>query len=233
MAANLFRLPIAECRCRRYHWLVVQVMRDVRRQPVGRFVTARAVLLQALQHNPVQVAMDDGSAWGVPAARRWAVVVAPRLHVLSRVVGLGGSFSRIIRITSSKPPEPTISCVEWRAARQQFVEQHAEAVDVAAGVHVQAAQARLLRTHVGRRADELVEPGKDRLVRQPFAVALAMPKSITLGTGTPSFTVTRMFDGLMSRWMMPFWCACWMAWQTWMNSSSRSRSRGCSGRSNR
>ena len=25
----------------------------------------------------------------------------------------------------------------------------------------------------------------------------------------------------MSRWMMPFWCACWMAWQTGMNSSSR------------
>ena len=53
-------------------------------------------------------------------------------------------------------------------------------------------------------------------------VALAMPKSITFGTGTPSCSVTRMFDGLMSRWMMPFWCACWMAWQTWMNSSSRS-----------
>ena len=26
----------------------------------------------------------------------------------------------------------------------------------------------------------------------------------------------------MSRWMIPFWWACWMAWQTWMNSSSRS-----------
>ena len=26
----------------------------------------------------------------------------------------------------------------------------------------------------------------------------------------------------MSRWMIPFWCACWMAWQTWMNRSSRS-----------
>src|SRR2546425_12243865 len=36
------------------------------------------------------------------------------------------------------------------------------------------------------------------------AVALAMPKSMTLGTGTPSLTVTRMFEGLMSRWMMPF-----------------------------
>ena len=35
-------------------------------------------------------------------------------------------------------------------------------------------------------------------------VALAMPKSITLGTGTPSCSVTRMFEGLMSRWMMPF-----------------------------
>ena len=48
-----------------------------------------------------------------------------------------------------------------------------------------------------------------RSVSRP-CVALAMPKSITLGTGTPSCRVTRMFDGLMSRWMMPFWWACWM-----------------------
>ena len=37
---------------------------------------------------------------------------------------------------------------------------------------------------------------------------MAMPKSITLGTGCPSTNVTRMLEGLMSRWMMPFWCAC-------------------------
>src|SRR5438105_15902090 len=30
-------------------------------------------------------------------------------------------------------------------------------------------------------------------------------------------------DGLMSRWMMPFWWACWIAWQTGTNSSSLSR----------
>ena len=30
-------------------------------------------------------------------------------------------------------------------------------------------------------------------------------------------------DGLMSRWMMPFWWACWIAWQTGTNSSSRWR----------
>ena len=27
----------------------------------------------------------------------------------------------------------------------------------------------------------------------------------------------------MSRWMIPFWWACWIAWQTGMSSSSRSR----------
>ena len=26
----------------------------------------------------------------------------------------------------------------------------------------------------------------------------------------------------MSPWMMPFWCACWIAWQIWMNKSNRS-----------
>jgi hypothetical protein len=36
------------------------------------------------------------------------------------------------------------------------------------------------------------------------SVALAIPKSITLQTGAPSIVVTRTFDGLMSRWMMPF-----------------------------
>ena len=86
------------------------------------------------------------------------------------------------------------------SARQQFVEQHAERVDVAARVDVQAAHLRLLRTHVGRRADELLELREERLVGQPLLlVALAMPKSITFGTGTPSCSVTRMFDGLMSR----------------------------------
>ena len=37
-----------------------------------------------------------------------------------------------------------------------------------------------------------------------WPVALAMPKSITLGKGTPSSEVTRTFVGLMSRWMIPF-----------------------------
>ena len=52
-------------------------------------------------------------------------------------------------------------------------------------------------------------------------VALATPKSITFGTGLSSYRAISTFDGLMSRWMTPFWCACWIAWHTGTNSSSR------------
>jgi hypothetical protein len=55
-------------------------------------------------------------------------------------------------------------------------------------------------------------------------VALATPKSITLTTGVPSYRATRTLLGLISRWMMPFWCACWMAWQAGTNNSRRCRS---------
>jgi len=34
-----------------------------------------------------------------------------------------------------------------------------------------------------------------------------VPKSITIGCGTPLCIVTSTLDGLMSRWMIPFWCA--------------------------
>ena len=37
-------------------------------------------------------------------------------------------------------------------------------------------------------------------------LALAIPKSMILGTGTPSCSATRTLDGLTSRWMIPFWC---------------------------
>ena len=56
--------------------------------------------------------------------------------------------------------------IKRRAAGQQFVEQHPEAVDVAARINVQPAHLRLLRTHVGRRADELVQLRVNGVVRQ-------------------------------------------------------------------
>ena len=50
---------------------------------------------------------------------------------------------------------------------------------------------------------------------------------MTFGTGLPSYRATRTLEGLRSRWMIPFWWACWTAWQTGMNSSSRSRGVSC------
>jgi hypothetical protein len=55
------------------------------------------------------------------------------------------------------------------------------------------------------------------------SVARATPKSITLGTGFPSTSVTSKFEGLTSPWMMPFLCACCSALQTGMNNCRRSR----------
>ena len=49
-----------------------------------------------------------------------------------------------------------------------------------------------------------------------------MPKSITFGIGAPSCSITSTFDGLRSRWITPFWCACWTARQTARNNASRS-----------
>ncbi len=59
--------------------------------------------------------------------------------------------------------------VEGRMARQQFIEQHPQRVDVAARVNVQCAPPRLFGAHVGGGADELLEGGKNCLVRQTLA----------------------------------------------------------------
>ena len=57
--------------------------------------------------------------------------------------------------------------IKGRPAREQFVEQHAQAVNVAARINVQPAHLRLFRAHVGRRANELMQLRVDRVVRQP------------------------------------------------------------------
>ena len=74
----------------------------------------------------------------------------------------------------------------------------------------------------------LTRKGKDfdvnvKIVRsvRRWSIALATPKSITFTAGRSDSVVTSTFDGLTSRWMIPFWWACWMAWQTGTNSSSR------------
>ncbi len=56
--------------------------------------------------------------------------------------------------------------IEGSFAGQQFIEQHAQRVNIAPGVDVQAVHFRLLRTHVGRRANELFRGGEDGRIGQ-------------------------------------------------------------------
>src|SRR4029453_17838998 len=46
---------------------------------------------------------------------------------------------------------------------------------------------------------------------------------MTWGPALPSYRATSTLEGFTSRWMTPFWWACWIAWQTGTKSSSRSR----------
>src|SRR5207249_5821294 len=56
--------------------------------------------------------------------------------------------------------------VERRLARQQFVEQDSQTINVRPRINVQAGHLRLFRAHIRRRADELLEGREERLVRE-------------------------------------------------------------------
>ena len=66
--------------------------------------------------------------------------------------------------------------VKRRRAGEQLVQQHAQRIDVAARIDIQAAQLRLLGTHVHRRPDHLAVAGVDRLVGQVVMQGLGHAK---------------------------------------------------------
>ena len=141
--------------------------------------------------------------------RRAEFVAVSAASVATRRLGVGMSAfaQHVLRDERRREQAPL---VEGQHAGHQLVEHHAEAVDVGPGVDVEPARLGLLRAHVGRRADgdaELGGEGSPSVSR--CSVALAIPKSMMVGIGCPSVTRTRMLLGLRSRWMTPFWCACW------------------------
>ena len=95
-------------------------------------------------------------------SRHHGPTVSP--SVLIRVLGLGGSSSRMMRRISSKAACCQPILVERRGARQQLVQQHAQRIDVAPRVDVQAGHLRLFGAHVERRADHLGEAREQRLL---------------------------------------------------------------------
>ena len=83
-----------------------------------------------------------------------------------RLLGRGGSVSRMRRRTSSWAACSEFLRAERRGAGQQFVQQDAQRIDVAAGIHVDAAELRLFGAHVERRSDQRLKTGVHRAVGQ-------------------------------------------------------------------
>ena len=130
-----------------------------RAMPFGRFVAAVAVFLQRLHHDPIQLAAQQLAQL---LRRRCCgsmdvAVCAASPSVLIRVLGLGGLLlaDDAEHLVVGRRCEALL--VKRRGAGQQLVKQHAQRVDIAARIDVQAAHLRLLGAHVHRRADHLRE----------------------------------------------------------------------------
>jgi len=63
---------------------------------------------------------------------------------------------------SSRPAASSSRGIERSLARQQFIQEHPEAVDVAPSIDVQTGHHSLFRTHVGGSSHELFEGGEER-----------------------------------------------------------------------
>ena len=200
-----------------------EVALDVLGEAVGRLVPPRPVLLQRLHHDPVEVAADELRQPG----RLDLALGRDRRQVLSR---LRKPRARLRRLLLADPPQDLGEgrlaqrlALQRRRAGQQLVEQHAQRVDVGPRVDVEPGHLGLLGAHVFERADDRAELGEHRPLGQPLVDRLGHAEVDHLRHRLAVVERHRTFDGLMSRWMMPFWWACWIAWQTGMNSSSRSR----------
>ncbi len=66
--------------------------------------------------------------------------------------------------------------VEWRGTCQQLIEQHAQRVQVGAGIYVLGGPLGLLGTHIQRRADHLLDIGVNRRIGQRLVNGLGDPE---------------------------------------------------------
>jgi hypothetical protein len=150
-------------------------------------------------------------AWNVPPA-----------ICVSLALGAGGSTSRMIRCTSAYEPD-----------RSTLLENGVVPVRSSYSITPRAyTSLRVSMSSEPSACSGLMYSGVPMSARCSVnsvrsvsfaAVALAIPKSMTLGAARPSWADTSTLLGLRSRWITPLVCACWTASQTHASSSSRSR----------
>lgn len=117
--------------------LTAEVPPNIRGQPAGRLIPAWRSFSNAfitIQSSSPRTSTPSflGSVW-----RRAATATIVSALLLSRVLGLGGSTSRssldlVVR------REPKLLAREWRRARQEFIQQHAQRIHVRPRIDVQA-----------------------------------------------------------------------------------------------
>ena len=186
VTSNHFLQPVVTARWAGHDRFVAHVALDVHRQSVGRLVTTRAVLFQALHDDPIQIAPE----------------LVEQLRGIGRsTFGRGGQVSALERREPGAWANRFLFAdglahrvqaggqqflgVERCAAHQQLIEQDAQAVDVAACVNIQTAHLCLFRAHVGWRAHKLMQLRINRLVGQPAFRRLGNAEINHLGHGHP------------------------------------------------
>ena len=172
--------------------LVRQVTLQVQRQRVGRLVAPVAVLLQRLHHDPIEVALDQPShlrrlrlVAGFDRCRARLRLRQFRRWFRSRrgvsPTGQTGPLefreprARPDRVFLADNPQDLVerrlaqSFPVRRRAGQEFIQEHAQRIDIAAGVNVERVEGRLFGAHVLERADELA------VLRERGAVGQLVP----------------------------------------------------------
>ena len=147
--------------------------------------------------------------------------------VLSFVLGLGGSSSRMIRSVSSKPTVSQLAGVRRCAAGQKFIQQDAQRIDVAAGVDVELVEAGLLGTHVFERADDLAVLGEHRAFGEPLRGGLGHAEVDDFGDGLAVVLGHQHVRGLQVAVDDAFLMGVLDGVADWVKSSSRWRTVRC------
>ena len=163
---------------------VGEEMLDIQREGIGRFVTARAILVDGLHDDPVQIRfhqMTQLVRLHVPRRRnRRALVTRDRAESRRGPGRLNLANDPAHLIVSSRDQRLGI---EWRAAGQQFIQENTQRINVAPGINVQSTERRLLRAHVNRGSNELFEPGGKRFVCKPVLGGFGDTEIDDLGHG--------------------------------------------------
>ena len=173
MSSDELAHPMARARRHGQNGVAVEEPAHVIRKAGGRSIAVRAVLLDRLHDDQVEVAPQISSqpVDVNPAALRKGGQLVTRKG--TEPGGRPGRFhfaDDAADLVVALFPQRLL--VEGRLAHHQFIEQHAQAVDVRARVDVHAVGAGLLRTHVRRRADHLPVLGEERLLGQPLVERL-------------------------------------------------------------